>query len=141
VALQVLYALDRAAAQAESGGRGGEEREAETRPEECFEDVAANFEMPAGTKAFARELVSLVYAHRAELDRIIGERARNWRISRMAMVDRNVLRLATCELLHSDTPTAVVIDEAVELARHFGSDASPSFVNGILDAVAKDVRE
>jgi N utilization substance protein B len=55
-------------------------------------------------------------------------------------VDRNVLRLAAYELLHSDTPTPVVIDEAVELARRFGGDRSPAFVNGVLDALARSVR-
>jgi N utilization substance protein B len=75
------------------------------------------------------------------LDELIADRAKNWRLSRMAAVDRNVLRLGTYELFHSDTPAAVVIDEAVELARRFGSDTSPAFVNGILDALAEGLRE
>jgi N utilization substance protein B len=58
----------------------------------------------------------------------------------MAVVDRNILRLAVHELRDTDTPVAVVIDEAVDLARRFGSDSSPSFVNGVLDAVAREVR-
>jgi N utilization substance protein B len=58
----------------------------------------------------------------------------------MATVDRNILRLAAFELAHGVTPTSVVIDEAIELARRFGSDASPAFVNGVLDAVARAVR-
>ena len=58
----------------------------------------------------------------------------------MAVVDRNVLRLAIFELRETDTPVAVVIDEAVDLARRFGGDSSPSFVNGVLDAVAKELR-
>ena len=62
-------------------------------------------------------------------------------MDRMAAVDRNVLRLACWELLYSETPTAVVLDEAVELARYFGSDTSPGFVNGVLNAVAREVRE
>jgi N utilization substance protein B len=56
----------------------------------------------------------------------------------MAAVDRNVLRLAAYELLHTDTPAAVVIDEAVELARRFGGERSPGFVNGVLDALARE---
>ena len=109
--------------------------------QEIFCEVAENFEMPEGAKQFARELVGQVDAASLELDEIIGARAKNWRVSRMAAVDRNILRLATCELTHSETPTAVILDEAVELARHFGSDTSPAFVDGILDAVAKVVRE
>ena len=58
----------------------------------------------------------------------------------MAIVDRNILRLATFELAHTETPAPVVLNEAVELARRFGSDDSPPFVNGVLDAVARDVR-
>ncbi|HKK52146.1 MAG TPA: transcription antitermination factor NusB, partial [Myxococcota bacterium] len=89
---------------------------------------------------FARELVRAVIARREEIDDRIGLHTRNWRISRMAVVDRNVLRLAVYELQHTDTPVAVVIDEAVDLARRFASDSSPPFVNGVLDAVAREVR-
>jgi N utilization substance protein B len=103
---------------------------------EIFEKVAENFEAPPGAREFAWSLVSEVCAHAEELDRQIASRARNWRISRMAAVDRNVLRLGAYELAYTATPPAVVIDEAVELARRYGSDASPAFVNGILDALA-----
>jgi N utilization substance protein B len=58
----------------------------------------------------------------------------------MAAVDRNILRMAVYELRDTDTPVAVVIDEAVDLARRFGADSSPAFVNGVLDAVAREVR-
>ncbi|MGY8737116.1 MAG: transcription antitermination factor NusB, partial [bacterium] len=74
------------------------------------------------------------------LDELVGQHSRNWRVSRMAAVDRNVLRLGAFELRDTETPVAIVIDEAVDLARRFGSDTSPAFVNGILDAVAKEVR-
>jgi N utilization substance protein B len=133
VALQVLYALDLA-------GRG-RAFDSPVDVEEVFGGIAANFEMPKGARAFALELVGRVAEDRASLDEVIGELARNWRVSRMAAVDRNILRLAASELKHSDIPTAVILDEAVELARHFGNDSSPGFVNGILDAVAKVVRE
>lgn len=128
--MQTLYALDMAT-------RGN----VAPSPEETFDGVAAHFEMPQGAKEFARELVNQVSGHGSEIDGIITGHARNWRLDRMTAVDRNVLRLATYELLHSTTPTAVVIDEAVLLAQAFGNDASPSFVNGILDAVARSVRE
>ena len=130
VALQALYALDMAARE------GGES----PSPEETLESVAAHFEMPEASKSFAWELVGEVSGHRVQIDEIISSHARNWRLSRMAAVDRNVLRLATYELLYSETPTAVVIDEAVLLAQVFGNDSSPGFVNGILDAVARSVR-
>jgi N utilization substance protein B len=63
--------------------------------------------------------------------------ARNWRLERMAHVDRNLLRLAAFEILFLGTPAAVAIDEAVELAHEFGDDASPRFVNGVLDALLR----
>lgn len=128
VALQVLYAVDIAR-------REGREPAAQ----EVFDRVAANFEMPEGARSFAKELVCGCCERLAEVDRVIAEHSRNWRIERMAVVDRNVLRLVTFELMHLDTPAAVAIDEAVELARHFGSDNSPSFVNGIADAIARSL--
>ena len=135
VALQVLFALDLQA-------RGGADHESRgpLDPNEVFEDVAAHFELPPAAAAFAHELVVKTIANRDELDRVIGQFARNWRVDRMAVVDRNVLRLAAYEIAHTDTATAVVLDEAVELARRFGGDPSPSFVNGVLDALADAVR-
>lgn len=106
----------------------------------AFDRITEHFSVPGSAIAFARELVAGVAARSAELDQLVGAHARNWRVSRMAAVDRNVLRLAVYELCDTDTPVAVVIDEAVDLARRFGSDKSPSFVNGILDAVAREVR-
>ena len=85
--------------------------------------------------AFARELVAGVRKHRAEIDARLEEIAANWTLKRMAATDRNVLRLGAYELLHSDTPPHVAIDESVELAKRFGSAQSPQFVNGILDKV------
>ncbi len=105
-----------------------------------FEGVAENFEMPRAAFAFARELVVQVVDHCAGLDAIVSRHAKNWRVARMAVVDRNILRLATFELAHTKTPAAVILNEAVELARRFGSDESPPFVNGVLDAVAREVR-
>ncbi len=107
---------------------------------EVFEGIAENFEMPNAAHAFARELVVQVVEGCAGIDAIVSSHAKNWRVSRMAIVDRNILRLATFELAHTDTPVPVVLNEAVELARRFGSDESPPFVNGVLDAVARQVR-
>jgi len=132
VALQALYALDL---------RRGRQGPAEGDAEAVFAGVAGHFEMPAAARDFARELVGAVGRCSEALDVEIAARARNWRVSRMACVDRNILRLAAWELMHTDTPTAVVLNEAVELAHGFGSDESPAFVNGILAALAKDLRD
>lgn len=82
---------------------------------------------------FARELVAGVRRNRPELDQRIEETAANWSLRRMAATDRNVLRLGAYEILHSDTPPRVAIDEAVELAKRFGAAQSAQFVNGVLD--------
>ncbi len=109
-------------------------------PEQTFEAIAEHFEMAEGARAFARELALETHARETQVDELIGLHARNWRVDRMAVVDRNILRLAAYELRFTDTPAPVVLDEAVSLARRFGDDPSPAFVNGILDAIAHSVR-
>jgi N utilization substance protein B len=86
---------------------------------------------------FCLRLFDGVVARQAEIDRLLAAAAENWRLARMAVVDRNVLRLAAAELLATapDAPTPVVINEAIELARRYASKESPAFVNGVLDKV------
>ncbi|MBB76301.1 MAG: transcription antitermination factor NusB [Planctomycetaceae bacterium] len=88
--------------------------------------------------AFARSLLAGVRSQAASLDTLLEEHTENWQLSRMAATDRNVLRLAAFEILHADTPGPVVIDEAVELARRFGTRQSSRFVNGVLDRVLRE---
>jgi N utilization substance protein B len=79
-----------------------------------------------------------VVAHLADIDRRLSEAAENWRLPRMATVDRNALRLGAYELLYKpETPPAVAFDEAIELARRFGTADSPAFVNGVLDRLRR----
>lgn len=86
--------------------------------------------------AFARELVEGVAEHQIQIDEIIQKYSENWRLERMSVTDRNILRLATYELLYRpDIPPKVAINEAIELAKEFGTEDSPAFVNGILDAI------
>ena len=88
-----------------------------------------------------QELVLGVADHRASLDELIDAKAMGWSLSRMPVLDLNVMRLAVFELLHRpDVPTAVVLDEAVELAKRYSTDDSGRFVNGVLSAIAGDVR-
>src|SRR5207245_2255077 len=88
----------------------------------------------AGLEAFCLSLYDGVATHIADIDRRLAEVAENWRLPRMAGVDRNVLRLGAYELLFApDTPANVALDEAIELARRYGSADSPAFVNGVLD--------
>jgi N utilization substance protein B len=131
----VLYAVDAATtARPEDGGS--------RRPpsaDEVFDAVAENFDLPEGARAFAKQLVCGVVQRRDQLDEVIARCAQNWRVARMAAVDRNVLRLATYELLHTETPVSVILDQAIELVRRFGDEPSPAFVNGVLDAVARSI--
>ncbi len=89
--------------------------------------------------AFLDQLVMGAVGHVEELDRQITQHAEHWRIERMPTVDRNILRLAVFEMMHSDTPAPVVIDEALELARRYSNEESVQFVNGVLDAVHRDL--
>jgi N utilization substance protein B len=82
---------------------------------------------------FARSLLAGVRKHRAEIDQLLIERADNWTLERMAVTDRNILRLGAYEMLHGGTPDRVAINEAVELAKRYGAKQSPHFVNGVLD--------
>lgn len=88
--------------------------------------------------AYGRKLVDGVRRHRAAIDAAIQRAASNWSLRRMAATDRNVLRLGVYELLFGDTPPIVAIDEAVELAKRYGSANSAQFVNGVLDRVMHD---
>ncbi len=85
-------------------------------------------------EAFCLSLYDGVVSHLAEIDARLTQAAENWRLARMAGVDRNLLRLGAFELLFApDTPAGVALDEAIELARRFGTAESPAFVNGVLD--------
>ena len=86
---------------------------------------------------FMEELVRGTVANAAEIDRKIEAKSENWRLGRMAVVDRNILRLAIFEMEQNALPAPVIIDEALELARQFSNDESLPFINGVLDAVRR----
>ena len=88
---------------------------------------------------FMEELVRGTAAQSESIDQKIGAKSANWRLDRMPVVDRNILRLAVYEMNTLKTPVAVAIDEALELARQFSGDESVSFINGVLDAVHRDL--
>jgi N utilization substance protein B len=102
-------------------------------------DWVSEFELDVDPAAqgFARELVAAAAARAPEIDELIVGASKNWRIERMSRVDRNILRLGACELLaFGGVPVKVVINEAVELAKRFGTAESSAFVNGVLDRIA-----
>jgi N utilization substance protein B len=99
-----------------------------------------DLEVDATAQAFARDLVAAASASAAQLDELITAASKNWRIERMSRVDRNILRLGACELVaFRAVPVKVVINEAVELAKRFGTAESSAFVNGVLDRIATAV--
>lgn len=100
-----------------------EEQEKQPKPDKFMEELAR------GTASQAEEI-----------DRQIEARSANWRLERMAVVDRNILRLAIYELSRAEVPAVVIIDEAIELARQFSNQESQSFINGVLDAVYKQAK-
>src|SRR5215471_17055736 len=122
-ALQLLY-------QIEMGG--GKEESLAT----FWSDKSA----PPDVKSFAELLVSGTQGNLPEIDSVLRSGLENWRLSRIAAVDRSVLRLAVFEFLHQpQTPPVVVIDEAIELAKRFGGEESGEFVNGVLDGIRKNL--
>jgi len=92
-------------------------------------------EPPPEPDPFMEELVKGVLSHRQQLDRLIASHSVHWRLERMPVVDRNILRLAVHEMIEMGTPPAVVIDEALELARRYSGAESIAFINGVLDAI------
>jgi transcription antitermination protein NusB len=108
-------------------------------------EIVATFwegeEVPPDVRQFADRLARGTRDCLPEIDAVLTESLENWRLERLAIVDRNVLRLAVYEFLHeTTTPPVVVIDEAIEVARRFGGDESSQFANGILDAVRKKLQ-
>jgi transcription antitermination protein NusB len=92
-----------------------------------------------GRDKFMEELVRGASEMAPDIDHRITEKSEHWKLERMPIVDRNILRLAIYEMSRKDTPPAVIIDEALELARQFSGEESVSFINGVLDAVHKEI--
>jgi transcription antitermination protein NusB len=111
--------------------------------EEAVESFYESVGSPEGETRLPRDefmelLVSGTVARCPEIDAQIGRHSEHWRLERMSVVDRNILRLAMFEMNSQETPAAVVIDEALELARRFSGDESVPFINGVLDAIRKE---
>ena len=103
---------------------------------DSFDLICEHFSPPGDIRSFSQELVRGIYGKKKELDRLIRESSKHWRLERMSHVDRNILRLAVFEILHiEDIPPKVSIDEAVELGKKYGTEESGAFINGILDYI------
>src|SRR5216110_4014145 len=127
-ALQMLFAADVAGTRGDQLAR-------------TFWSELSDGELEPGAQEFATRLAMGALAHLDEVDQRIKSRAEHWRISRMALVDRNLLRLAVYEFLHEPTPRTVIINEALEIARRFSTYEATQFINGILDAIKRDLDE
>jgi len=115
-------------------------RDAAPNPDDEFADAVPEAALVEDERAYANALVAGTIEHVAEADELIASHARNWRVERMAVIDRLVLRLAIYELMaHPETPGPVVINEALELARTFSGEEPVPFINGVLDAVRKSL--
>ena len=111
-------------------------------PLDALKRIAVEERLPREAAAFAQDLIQGVLAQQDEIDGIIAEAAPAWPVAQLAPVDRNVLRLAIHEMLGDNgTPLRVVINEAVELAKRFGSESSPKFVNGVLGTIERQRRK
>ena len=127
-ALQMLY-------QCEIGRTGACEAIATYWPARDADDL------PERQREFANTVVRGTLDRQAEIDQLLARHAQNWRIERMTVIDRIVLRMGVYEMLaEMDTPSKVIINEAIELARSFSGDEAVGFVNGVLDAVRKELR-
>ncbi|HZQ18619.1 MAG TPA: transcription antitermination factor NusB [Terriglobales bacterium] len=115
--------------------------------EQAPDDVRKTFwegrgEVDHETQGFAEDIFRVAQDRSAEIDKLIQDHAENWRMDRMAAVDRNVLRAAVAELIgFPQTPRAVVINEAIEIARKFSAPESAQFINGVLDSIGKELEE
>ena len=98
--------------------------------------VCENFKVNKRAIPYAEDLIGGISGHFAKIDEIIRKYAKNWRVDRMSIIDRNILRIGVFELLfQEDLPATVAINESIEIAKRFASEESPAFINGILDAV------
>ncbi len=114
----------------------------ESEPDEAFDDISGEDELSENIAEFARNLLHLVISNTEKADEHITGLAENWKIERIAAVDRNILRMAITELeMIPGTPVKVVLNEAIELAKKFSTIESSKFVNGILDNFVKQHRQ
>lgn len=133
IALQILYQYD---VTAHSIGTPIPEGQ------DLVRDLVHHFEhfhVESNLRTFASQLVTGSLNHIKKLDALLSKHVSNWKVTRLGFVDRSLLRMATYELLNfPETAPSIVIDEAIELAKEFGTEDSPAFINGVLDAIRKE---
>jgi N utilization substance protein B len=139
-ALQVLYQWDMTKRPVDEAIRAFYDTlDADKIAEEPMEEADDEGPSTPGRDEFMEELAKGASEMAPDIDQRIAEKSAHWKLERMPVVDRNILRLGIYEMSRQDTPAAVVIDEALELARQFSGEESVAFINGVLDAVHKDL--
>lgn len=140
-ALQCLFQLDAQGFEENATDTHFWKLRATAREDDAPPTEPAPAPLPPKARSFTETLVSGVCAERGEIDALLEKFASNFRLQRLAAVDRNILRMAVYELLHpAEAPAAVVINEAIEIAKRFGSEDSGRFVNGLLDRIRLEIR-
>jgi N utilization substance protein B len=140
-ALQVLYQWDMTKRPVDEAIRAFYDTlDADKVAEEPMEEADDEEPPTLGRDEFMEELARGASEMAPDIDHRIAEKSAHWKLERMPIVDRNILRLGIYEMSRQDTPAAVVIDEALELARQFSGEESVAFINGVLDAVHKEIR-
>jgi N utilization substance protein B len=110
--------------------------------EDLIVEVARRLELSGNARRFLNQLVEQTAANRVEIDAVLTRTLKRWKLDRLSFVDRAILRMASCEILYfKDVPSNVAINEAIELAKLLGGDDSGQFVNGVLDAIAREHRD
>ncbi len=110
--------------------------------EHRFEQFCVLYQINRKSRTYMKSLLTGIIQQRGKIDEMIGRCAKNWRLERLAVTDRSLLRIAVYEMMFcDDVPSQVAINEAVEIAKRFAGDESPAFINGVLDAVSKESME
>lgn len=135
IALQILYQYDLSLHSSGQAAPDGQKLISDLRYH--FD----HFAVPEGLREFAGQLVAGTLNEMKSLDELLEKHASNWKVARMSSVDRSLLRMAAYEMLHfPDIHSSIIIDEAIELAKQFGTSETPSFINGILDSIKKGLK-
>ena len=113
-----------------------------SEPEKIYSDLLSRTNLDPASKLFSIGLFKKVVENQKIIDEMIKENVQHWDFSRIAVIDKNILRMGLCEFLYmEDIPVKVSLDEAIELAKKYSSEDSGSFVNGVLDAIAKKMKK
>lgn len=141
-ALQILYQMELQQAPTGVSAQLSLSAISPAKALEATESYFKNFEVPPAVHDFSTSIVRGVMAHAEKIDAVVQSASKKWKLERMSLVDRNILRLATYEMVFGKTiDSNIVINEAIEIAKKYGNTESSAFVNGILDGISKNLKK